>query len=67
MCIAPLLVYVFLLMGLLLLGSIVWQVGIDGSPYELRRRGLVDNAMGLAGNCAYGATHGWLGRLLSQE
>jgi hypothetical protein len=29
--------------------------------------GLVDCAMGITGNCACEAAHGWLGRLLPQE
>ena len=38
--------------------------GYDGSPRELLRRGLVDGALDLAGNCSCAAAHGRLGRLL---
>jgi hypothetical protein len=68
MRIAHLLVCVFLLIGLLLLGSRVWQVGLTGLlASELPRRGLVDGALDLARNCFWAAAHGGLGHLLPKE
>jgi hypothetical protein len=37
------------------------------SPRKLPRRGLVDGALDLAGNCSCAAAHGGLGHLLPKE